>query len=83
MMDAKIKQLQDELEKAYKANDIMWIYEIFNEIYCLRTKIPLAKPLKLTVKDIIRMERQGQMAKLSDIQSTLEGLIELAIAPLQ
>lgn len=77
------KELLEELENAYKKQDLDRTNELFNEIYELATKRKLYEETKLMVNKIIRGNIGGFRTPVSEITTALNGLIELYFASKQ
>jgi len=67
------KKLLTEFEIAYENKDLIWTYELFNEIYEKATSFRLHKESKHTIKEMITA---GHFVKLETLKTTLKGLIE-------
>lgn len=77
------QDLTKEIKSAYQAKDLIWCYELCNELYELKAFEKSGKQQKFTLKGLIAMEIAGQKPSVDDIITTVNGLIELAIASKQ
>lgn len=81
--ESAIEKLRLELENTYNKQDFKRCYEVFNEIYELKTKKEHSKESELIMRSLMEMNINGFRPLFSDITNCLKGLIELCLASQQ
>ena len=70
--------ISKEMEKAYSKNDMIWLYELFNEMYEHKTGERLDKMVKKNIKNLLVLNvSKPNTVSLEEIGKQLLGLIEL------